>query len=89
LIGRATAVLKWTAAVLHRLMDQLEEMMDQFEEMKARNQVAFDAGKHARGEDKTLDDNPHPPRSVERRKWYEGWCEANLIRFLAQHRPHF
>jgi hypothetical protein len=29
------------------------EMMDQFEKMKARNQAAFDAGKHARGEDNT------------------------------------
>lgn len=46
-------------------------------------QREFDAGKAARYAGKTLDDNPHPTRSAERRWWYEGWCEGNMISHLA------
>jgi len=31
--------------------------------------------------------NPYPRGSAEARKYYEGWCEANLIRFLNRCRP--
>lgn len=53
-------------------------MMDE-----AAAKAAFDAGKAARYAGKPLEDNPHPPRSDERRWWYEGWCEGNLIQHLA------
>jgi ribosome modulation factor len=41
--------------------------------------LAFEAGKRAHAEGKTADDNPYPARGKERRWWYEGWCEANLV----------
>lgn len=47
---------------------------------------AFDAGRQARRENKRLDDNPHRDGAANRRKWYEGWCEQNLIHFNAEHR---
>lgn len=40
----------------------------------------YEDGKRARFCDKELRDNPYPVHSIERRKWYEGWCYANLIR---------
>jgi ribosome modulation factor len=46
---------------------------------------AFELGKRARREGKSLDDNPFHIRGEPRRKWYEGWCEANAIQHAAQH----
>ena len=47
-------------------------------------QRVFDDGRAARRMELPVRENPHPYRTVERRKWYEGWCEANLIRQIAK-----
>ena len=45
----------------------------------------FEQGKRARYHHGTPEDNPFPEHTMQRRKWYEGWCEANLRQHLARH----
>jgi hypothetical protein len=35
----------------------------------------FDQGRAAFQRAVTLDENPHPPGTIQRRKWQQGFCE--------------
>jgi hypothetical protein len=50
-----------------------------------RFDAVFRSGIAARQRDKDLSDNPHPEKSVERRVWYNGWCQANLQQHIYLH----
>jgi hypothetical protein len=62
----------------------VSSMTDRPDPTPERLRRVFDEGRTARNRDLDLNDNPHPARTVERRKWYEGWCHANLIRHIAK-----
>lgn len=42
----------------------------------------FQQGKQARVQGKPMDHNPYQSGSAERRQWYLGWCEENLLEFM-------
>ena len=44
----------------------------------------IERGKQARLQGLSLSENPYHAGSRERRLWYLGWCEGNLIDFLNQ-----
>ena len=44
----------------------------------------YEKGKQARINGLTLESNPYQNGSRERRLWYFGWCEGNLLEFVSE-----